>query len=71
MSYGLKTATIFFDKDGNIVRIVTKANMPGNLSDVRTIEAIGKNVFWKNDFECWKQIFQQIFQRTTAHGHEV
>lgn len=71
MSYGLKSATVFFDKDGNIERIVTKASMPGNMSDMRTIEATGKSPFWNATFQQWKEVLQPIFQRTTAHGHEV
>ena len=71
MSYGLKQATVYFDKDGNIAKIRTKASMPGNSSDVRNIEARGSNSYWQYSFSKWKNPLQEIFQKTTGEGGEV
>ena len=71
MNYGIKTATVHFDKDGNITKIKTRASMFGNSSDVRNIEARGSNSFWQSSFKKWKDVLQDIFQKTTAHGSEV
>lgn len=69
--YKLKKAIVEFDDEGKVKTITCTAEMPGNSSDVRTIEARGANHYWKPKFQQWEPQIQEIMQRVTGHGSEI
>ena len=69
--YKLRRAVIEFDEVGKVKTITCTAEMPGNSSDVRTLQARGSNFHWKPIFQRWEPLIQDVMQQVSAQGSEV
>jgi len=69
--YKLKKAVIEFDEAGKVKTITCTAEMPGNSSDVRALQARSSNFYWKPIFQSWEPVIQDVMQQVSAQGSEV
>ena len=69
--YKLRKAVIQFDSDGKMKTITCTAEMPGNCSDVRTLQARSSNFHWNPIFQKWEPIIQDIMQKVSAQASEI
>ena len=69
--YEVRKCEIEFDGVGKLKTITCTAEMPGNPSDVRTLQARGSNFHWQPFFKKWEPMIQEIVQQVSAQGSEI